>query len=259
VLQAFLTFFGHCHAGTDHLRDLSAADILAWVEALRSETNSRRNHRSRWDIAYYVGASQRFARHLQRIKSQNAPTRRLDKIYLPELVPSARQTDDRNRVKYIPESVLQQIDERIEEFDEAYLPVLIVLRASGWRISDVLALRYDTCPEGEGDQWWLVGDIHKTRVLDHHVPITPDVASAIRFQTPLVKRAFSEQDNPKHYLFPSPHPRCIGLPVRPNAVTYAFRRFATRRRLLDRMDNRSASGPTPSATPRPSISTTAWV
>jgi hypothetical protein len=128
--------------------------------------------------------------------------------------------------------VLQQIDQHIEAFDEAYLPILTVLRASGWRISDVLALRYDACLEGEGDKWSLVGDIHKTRVLGHHVPITADVASAIRVQTALVRKAFSEQDNPKHYLFPSPHPRCIGLPVRANAVTNAFHRFVTRCRIV---------------------------
>src|SRR5439155_2824359 len=105
---------------------------------------------------------------------------RLEKIYPPELAPTARRIEDRNRVKYIPETVLQQIDQHIEAFDELYLPILTVLRASGWRISDVLALRYDTCLEGEGDRWSLVGDIHKTRVLGHHVPITADVASAIR-------------------------------------------------------------------------------
>jgi integrase len=232
VLQAFLTFLGERHAGIDHLRNLSAADILAWVEKLRCETNRRGSARSLPDIAYHVGASQRFARHLQRIESRDAPTRRLEKIYPPELVPPTRRTEDRNRVKYIPETVLQQIDQHIEAFDEAYLPILVVLRASGWRISDVLALRYDTCLEGEGDRWSLVGDIHKTRVLGHHVPITADVASAIRVQTALVRKAFGEYENPKHYLFPSSNPRCIGLPVRANAVTNAFHRFVTRCRIV---------------------------
>jgi integrase len=146
----------------------------------------------------------------------------------PELVPPARRTEDRNRVNYIPESVLQQIDQHIEAFDEAYLPILTVLRASGWRISDVLALRYDACLEGEGDKWSLVGDIHKTHVLGHHVPITADVAAAIRVQTALVRKAFGHHENPKHYLFPSPNPRCIGLPVRANA----FHRFVTRCRIV---------------------------
>ena len=71
----------------------------------------------------------------------------------------------------------------------------------GTRFSDVLALRYDNCLEGEGDRWSLVGDIHKTRVLGHHVPITADVASAIRVQTALVRKAFGKYENPKHYLF----------------------------------------------------------
>src|SRR5438876_12325130 len=80
VLQAFLTFLGERHAGIDNLRHLSAADILTWVEKLRCETNRRGNPRSLPDIAYHMGASQRFARHLQRIESQGAPTRRLEKI-----------------------------------------------------------------------------------------------------------------------------------------------------------------------------------
>ncbi len=61
----------------------------------------------------------------------------------------------------------------------------------GTRFSDVLALRYDNCLEGEGDRWFLVGGIHKTRVLGHHVPITADVASAIRLRTALVQKAFA--------------------------------------------------------------------
>jgi len=53
------------HAATDNPRDLSGADILVWVEALRRETNRPGKPRSLWDIGYYVGASQRFVRHLQ--------------------------------------------------------------------------------------------------------------------------------------------------------------------------------------------------
>jgi hypothetical protein len=60
------------------------------------------------------------------------------------------------------------------------------------------------------------------------VPITADVVSAIRMQAALVRKAFGEYENPKRYLFPSPHPRCIGLPIRANAVTHAFHRFVTR-------------------------------
>ena len=187
LLQAFLTFFFDRHAGADNLCHLCAADLVAWVERLRRETNRFGKVRSPGDIAHHVGATQRLVRYLQRTDSPSAPSRPIEKIYLPDLLPPVPRGDDRRRIKYLPELVLQQIDAPIEAFEEAYLPILMVLRASGWRISDVLALRYDSCLEGERERWSLVGDIHKTRVLGHRVPITADVAVVIRVQAALVR------------------------------------------------------------------------
>ncbi|MBZ9689328.1 hypothetical protein G9F72_023820 [Clostridium estertheticum] len=44
-----------------------------------------------------------------------------------------------NNVKYIPEDVLQQLENNLEYLTPSeYIPVIILLRASGWRISDIL-------------------------------------------------------------------------------------------------------------------------
>lgn len=58
-----------------------------------------------------------------------------------------------------------------------YLPVVIILRASGWRIADVLNLRHDTCLEHSASGWWLKGDIQKTEVFNHKVPISDEIAT----------------------------------------------------------------------------------
>src|SRR5712691_7416226 len=74
--------------------------------------------------------------------------------------------------KWIPESVIRQLDANIQHLGRAYMPVVSILRASGWRASDVVSLCYDTCVQQEGDKWWLVGDIQKTRILCHGMPTT---------------------------------------------------------------------------------------
>src|SRR5205085_304169 len=78
--------------------------------------------------------------------------------------------------------ILHQLDQQIHLFPEAYLPVLILLRASGWRISDVLNLRCDTCLVHTPSGWWLCGDIRKTNVLNHKVPISDDIAALVTTQ-----------------------------------------------------------------------------
>jgi integrase len=79
----------------------------------------------------------------------------------------------------------------------------------------------------------LVGDIHKTRVLGHRVPISADVAAVIEVQIRLVRQAFTEAENAGRFLFPNPHPARLGLPVSPNVIRAAFERFVKRYEIVD--------------------------
>ena len=80
---------------------------------------------------------------------------------------------------------------------------MVVLRASGWRISGVLFLKLDTCLEQEGENYWLVGDIQKTHVLTHKIPITKEVAAVILAQIAWVEQHYTREENPKRWLFPA--------------------------------------------------------
>lgn len=80
---------------------------------------------------------------------------------------------------------------------------MILLRASGWRISDVLALKWMNCLEQHNEKYCLVGDIQKTRVLGHRIPISQEVAAVIQAQIVWVKQHYSAQENPHGWLFPA--------------------------------------------------------
>jgi hypothetical protein len=82
-----------------------------------------------------------------------------------------------------------------------YIPIVILLRASGWRISDVLNLRYDKCLDRTSQGWYLCGDIPKTNVLNHRVPITDEIASIVQTVVDEVTEQSTLDNNPNHLLF----------------------------------------------------------
>ena len=82
----------------------------------------------------------------------------------------------------------------MHELPPKHLPIVIILRASGWRIGDVLNLRYDTCLEHTSSGWWLCGDILKTEVLNHKVPISDEIASIVAGQCEIVKEQYSDRE-----------------------------------------------------------------
>ncbi len=118
---------------------------------------------------------------------------------------------------------------------------MILLRASGWRISDVLYLQHDSCLEQDGDTCWLVGDIQKTRVLGHRIPITKEVAAVILAQITWVKHHYSDEENPHGWLFPASKkrqhcksPRFLkGNPLKSDPIGASLNRFAVKYQIQD--------------------------
>src|SRR5260370_7799546 len=109
---------------------------------MRATPNTRGAGRSERDVLDALLGAQRLVRFLQRMELAGAPSKPVAGVFIPEVMPPApKMTYLSGKIKYIPELVLQQIDARCELFPQPYFGVLIVLRASGFRISAVLDLR----------------------------------------------------------------------------------------------------------------------
>jgi site-specific recombinase XerD len=205
--------------------DLSIQDLSDYVIHLRgSNPTPARIH------DHYYGIW-RFVVWLQRIEHPAAPTRPADRLFDPTTAAKPKR-HSQARQKWIPESVLRQLDSKIQHLDSMYVPIVMILRASGWRISDVVSLRYDTCVQQENDKWWLVGDIQKTRVLGHRIPITEEIALAIRAQVELVKASLTPAENPHCYLFPTLTAQRRGRPIATSSVREALHQFAEKHQVL---------------------------
>lgn len=148
-------------------------------------TNSRYDRRN-IKVSMYVCeppySSAGWLSYLERTDHPIKPHLPLPRLIWPHHYPPLDHRSPSSTIKYIPQAVLGQLDRHLHQLTTVYIPVMIVLRASGWRISDVLALKWETCLEQQNEKYSLVGDIQKTRILGHRIPISQEVAAVIQVQ-----------------------------------------------------------------------------
>jgi integrase len=225
-LARFFTRFAEKHSTADDLRQLTAADVADFVAYLRATPGKRGGGCRPAYLNDHLGDVEGLIRHLQRHEHALAPFKVADQIFLPEF----RQREPRQGAavtKYIPKMVLEQLDQHLLDLPPHVRPIVVVLRASGWRISDVLMLQYDRCLRREGNQWWLVGDIQKTEIFGHEIPLDAEVAAIIEAHAAGIREQFDERRNPKRYLFPSAFSIRAGKPWSSTTVSDALNKLAT--------------------------------
>ena len=200
-LGRFFDFFLQRYPDMGTLHDLSEQDIDAFILYIQGIKSSRMRKRAR-QVEYHVARLEGLLCYLERIQSSVRPKEPVARIIWPHHYPRREPTKP-DQVKYIPQTVLTQLDAHLHHLRPHTIPIVILLRASGWRISDVLYLKLDTCLEQDGDKYCLVGDIMKTKMLGHKIPITKEVAAVILAQMKWVKRHYTAADNPNGWLFPA--------------------------------------------------------
>lgn len=242
-LGHFFTFFLKLYPDADTLYDLTTQDIDAFIMALRARRNKRGAKISNRQIVDYVLRVEGLLHYLERCQSPMKPHKPAATIVWPHHYPRCFPSSSR-QVKYIPETVLSQLDASLEHLPPIYIPVVIVLRASGWRISDVLSLKQELCLEYQAGQFWLVGDIQKTRVFNHRIPITQEVATVVLAQIALVMQQYTPEENPHGWLFPAPKNKeayrrrfLQGEPLCAGGVNHALNRLAENYRIEDEQGN----------------------
>ena len=234
----FLTFLVQQHPQADSLQALSKQDIDTFILALKAEGEAHGWTANDQRIHNHISSLEEFLCYLERMHSPLRPIEPRAHIIWPSHYPRVHYRRPA-QAKYIPQTVLDQLDAHLQHLHPTYIPIVILLRASGWRISDVLFLKLDTCLEQDGDKFWLVGDIQKTRVLGHKVPITKEVAAVILAQIAWVKQHYTPEENPKRWLFPAAkhitnsQRFLMGNPLVARSVSEMLKRLATRYQITD--------------------------
>jgi integrase len=169
-----------------------------------------------------------FLRRIQQFSYPDAPLVSSLSLMYDEDIPRPMELPPMEaRIKYIPEGVMIQLKEHLVHLDPPeYIPVVILLMASGWRGSDVLGLKYDTCLEHTEQGWYLQGDIPKTRTIAHRVPITDEVKTVVESVALIAKAKSTAENNPRRLLFNRYSGLRIGRAPYNRSITEALNRLA---------------------------------
>ncbi len=228
----------YAHAYTDgFLESLTRHDIekyLSWVASDYEGKNATFRSKTVSFIRQYID-------YIQLAEYPQAPHKDVNRLIFEDDIPKReRLADTMGKIKYIPEPVRIQIDACISEIEPVeMIPVYMLLRESGWRGTDVLNLRYDSCL----DYLWnshekeyipyLCGEITKTGIPLLKIPILKEVADMVKKLAEEALRCSTEDNNPDKYLFNTYEGRCKGLPLSKPAFSAAVQGLIDRRSILD--------------------------
>jgi integrase len=198
-------------------------DYMIWFNA---KTEGKQN------VLHYWVSLRIFLDYIQRAMYPEAPEIASACLIYPEDLPKEPIRSE-NSIKYIPEDVLRQLEDNLDFLTPEYIPIVILLRSSGWRISDILNLKYDKCLQREVSGWYLCGDILKTQVLNHRVPITDEVAAIVMAVIEEVKEKSTVDNNPNHLLFPRYDGKRMGRCIGGDTIRKALNRLAKTKGIVD--------------------------
>lgn len=254
------------HLGQGSL-SIKLVGIRNFVEFLRKHfpqwtdfTNLQRSHIEEYLIyfqqnfghlttmkSWYLHSVKHFIEYLQRSEQPEAPFKPVYTLFFKEDFPKPKKRNV-NEIKYIPESVINQLemilgqnidqlDPPMTENDKQYVPIVILLMATGWRIGDILNLRYHNCLVKSNKGFYLQGDIPKTDVRQHRVPIDNDIALILQATIEQTKKRSSTDNNPKKYLFVRTKGSRKGEPFDRRGTQRALNRWAKKYNIIDHEGN----------------------
>lgn len=221
-LPVFFNFIHNKYPKWDGLKELNRNDIEEFIQHLKATPMGGNSvHKGQAPTGNYINRSlsflETFIEYLQRFEWNEAPIKPVRLLIFPEDKPKLPPKSVDN-VKYISDFVWEQIMNHMGKLPEDIRQIVLLLEATGFRISDTCALKLD-CLIHREDGWWIVGEQRKVKDKTHRVPISEDLAKVVLTQQELTRRKSSLETNPFNYLFPTYGGTRKGQPIsRENVV-----------------------------------------
>ncbi|MHC0039757.1 tyrosine-type recombinase/integrase [Pseudoneobacillus sp. C159] len=235
-LQVFFKFIHEKYPNWLSLDQLSRIDIEQFIEFLRTHPMGGNSHyKGEAPTENYINRSmgflEAFIEYLQRFEWNEAPIKPVRLLIFPEDKPKS-PPKSKDNVKYISDFVWEQIMNHMEKLPENIRTIILLLEATGFRISDTCALKVDCLIQKE-DGWWVVGEQRKVKDKTHRVPISEEIAKVILAQQELTRRKSSQDNNPLNYLFPTYTGTRKGEPISRGNVVNNLNKIALENNIVD--------------------------
>ena len=233
-------FFGSFYRNgyTDgFLESLERRDVekyLVWVAGDYADKNATFRSKA-------VSFIRNFLDYIQLAEYMQAPEKDVNRLIFDDDIPKRERPEDTMaKIKYIPEPVRDQLDSHIHEIEPPeMLPLYILLRESGWRTTDILDLRHDSCLDylwNDREQEYipyLCGEITKTGIPLLRIPVRSEVGDMVKKLADEVRDRSTAENNPDKYLFNTFEGRCMGLPFSRAEFAVAVQALIERKGIMD--------------------------
>lgn len=235
----FEAFYANGYAD-GFLEKLSRQDVenyLRWV----ADSYDKKNATYRSKAVSFIRS---WLDYIQIAEYPQAPRQSMERLIFDDDVPKReRAADTLEKVRYIPEPVIRQMDACMDQIEPAEMrPVYALLRETGWRGTDVLNLRYDNCLQyiwnarENRSVPYLCGEITKVGIPQMKDPIRDEVAEMVRLLADEAAAKSNRENNPDRYLFNCYEGKCMGLPFSKPAFSKAVQK------MIEKKDIRDADG-----------------
>lgn len=232
----FKAFYEHGY-GDGFQEELTRKDMekyLCWVAGDYEGRNATFRSKAVSFIRQYID-------YIQLAEYPQAPRKDVNRLLFDDDIPRRERPEDTmGKVKYVPEPVRVELDACIGEIEPAgMMAVYVLLRESGWRGTDVLNLRHESCLEYQWDSHgqeyvpYLCGEITKTGIPLLKIPIRKEVAEMVKGLAEDARTRSTAENNPEGYLFNTYEGRCKGLPMSKPAFSSAVQSLIERKGILD--------------------------
>ena len=236
-IRAYYRFFyehGHSDGFQENLTRKDVEDYISWIAEEHVDDNA--TYRSK-----AVSFIRNWLEFIQLAEYPQAPKKDMTRLIFDDDIPKReRASDTYEKIKYIPEPVRNAIDAAIDDIEPAEMkPVYVLLRETGWRGTDILNLRYDSCLDYVWNSKeeiyvpYLYGEITKTGIPILKIPVREEVASLLKTLVDEAKGKSTDENNPDKYLFNTYEGKNKGLPYSKPAFTSAVQDLINRKNILD--------------------------
>ena len=163
----------------------------------------------------------RIIEYMQGFEWKEAPKTPVNRLIFPEDFPRREKKNYHEHVKHVPDFIWEQVLENLHNLDSEIARLIVIMEATGFRVSDVCQLQLN-CLAYKQDGWWLVGDQRKVNVKEHIVPISEEIVKIVKIQQEYINNHEKKHNNLNQFLFPVLTGKNRGMAFSQKSVTYAL-------------------------------------
>ncbi|WDU77714.1 tyrosine-type recombinase/integrase [Lysinibacillus sp. G01H] len=175
----------------------------------------------------------RFIEYLQDYNWDEAPITPVNMLIYPEDYPKRKHKIYEDHIKHIPNYVWEQVQENLHMVDPEVARIVLLMEATGFRVSDVCQLNIN-CLLYKHNGWWLAGDQRKVRLENHIVPISEEIVAIVKIQQKITNEILTIKSNPNNFLFPVLFGKNRGKAFSQSKVRNELNRLAEKCKILDK-------------------------